>query len=225
MRPLLELWGLPWNSGPAFILFYRPGGPEGAVLLRVWQQNGSRVFFFTLPTTGRLPVSSSFILQVSLLRLGLWGDVGAALHTGQSHTPLTEPHPGRFPGASCQCRLLSESIAQWAGLIQTPSVIKNLVLGVEVPLRHKVPHSARCFSCISLFSTETGFSFFLFFLNWSVVDVQYFVNYFCTAEWFSYTYTRTYTLFFIFFSIMVNHRILNIVLCAIQWDLVYPFYV
>lgn len=29
-----------------------------------------------------------------------------------THTPLTEPHPGRFPGASCQCRLLSESIAQ-----------------------------------------------------------------------------------------------------------------
>ena len=29
MRPLLELRGLPWNSGPAFILFYRPGNSEG----------------------------------------------------------------------------------------------------------------------------------------------------------------------------------------------------
>ena len=33
-----------------------------------------------------------------------------------------------------------------------------------------------------------------------------------------------YTFFFIFFSIMVYHRILNIFPCAIQWDLVvYPF--
>ena len=72
--------------------------------------------------TGHVSFSLLFLLQdASLspphsfsrcLSLGLWGDVGAALHTGQSHTPLTEPHPGRFPGASCQCRLLSESIAQ-----------------------------------------------------------------------------------------------------------------
>ena len=34
-----------------------------------------------------------------------------------------------------------------------------------------------------------------------------------------------YTFFFIFFSIMVYHRILNIVSCAIWKDLVYPFYV
>ena len=35
-----------------------------------------------------------------------------------------------------------------------------------------------------------------------------------------------YTLFFIFFSIIVYYRILNIVPCAIQQDLVvYPFYI
>ena len=37
---------------------------------------------------------------------------------------------------------------------------------------------------------------------------------------------HTYSFFFIFFSIMVHHRILNIVPCAIQWDLVvYPHYI
>ena len=56
---------------------------RGAVLLKVWRQNRSRVLLSTLPTIGRLPVSS-FILQVCLLSLGLWGDVGPALHTGQS---------------------------------------------------------------------------------------------------------------------------------------------
>ena len=30
----------------------------------------------------------------------------------------------------------------------------------------------------------------------------------------------TYTFFFIFFSIVVYHRIVNIVPCAVQWDLV-----
>ena len=35
-----------------------------------------------------------------------------------------------------------------------------------------------------------------------------------------------YTLFFIFFSITVSHRMLNIVPYAIEWDLdVYPVYI
>ena len=42
-----------------------------------------------------------------------------------------------------------------------------------------------------------------------------------------YIYIYIYThILFVFFSIMVYHRILNIVLCAVQWDLlVYPFYI
>ena len=43
-----------------------------------------------------------------------------------------------------------------------------------------------------------------------------------------YTHTHThcvYTFFFILFSIMVYHRILNIILCALQQDLIYPFYI
>ena len=40
-----------------------------------------------------------------------------------------------------------------------------------------------------------------------------------------YTYTHIYTFFFIVFSMMVGHRIMAIVLCALQWDLVvYPSY-
>ena len=38
------------------------------------------------------------------------------------------------------------------------------------------------------------------------------VNFYCSAKWFSYTHIC----FFILFSIMVYHRILNIVSCAIQ---------
>ena len=49
---------------------------------------------------------------------------------------------------------------------------------------------------------------------WSIVDLQCRVNFCCTAKWSSYTYT--YTFFFTFFSIMVYHRILNIVPDTIQ---------
>ena len=37
---------------------------------------------------------------------------------------------------------------------------------------------------------------------WSLVELEYCVNYFCTAKWMSYTYV----LFFIFFSVMVYRR-------------------
>ena len=43
---------------------------------------------------------------------------------------------------------------------------------------------------------------------WSVVDLQCCVNFCYTAKWFGYTHIYT---FFIFFSIMVYPRILNIV--------------
>ena len=40
----------------------------------------------------------------------------------------------------------------------------------------------------------------------------------------SVTHTHTHTLFFMFFFLMAYHRILNIVLCAIEENLVvYPF--
>lgn len=60
--------------------------------------------------------------------------------------------------------------------------------------------------------------------HWSVFDWQVCVKYCCTAKWFSYM--CVYILFLnIFFSIVtVYHGILNIVLCALEQDLVaYPF--
>ena len=53
----------------------------------------------------------------------------------------------------------------------------------------------------------------VFFLNWSIVYLQCCVNFCHIAEGFSYTYVH---ILFIFFSVMVYHRILNIIPCAIQ---------
>ena len=62
-----------------------------------------------------------------------------------------------------------------------------------------------------------------FFKSWSTADLQCCVNFCYTAKWFGYTYTN---IFFIFFSIMIYYRILNIVPCATQQGLVvYLFYI
>ena len=56
-----------------------------------------------------------------------------------------------------------------------------------------------------------------FCLNVSIVDEHWYVNFWGRAKWHIYIYIYTHTFFFkIFFSIMVYHRILNIVLYAIQ---------
>ena len=47
------------------------------------------------------------------------------------------------------------------------------------------------------------------------------VNFCCTVKWFSYTYI----FFFIFFSIMVYYKRMNILPCAMQLDLVYSCYI
>ena len=60
--------------------------------------------------------------------------------------------------------------------------------------------------------------YFLNLFYWSIVDLQCYINFCCTAKWLSYTYL--YTFFFIFLSMMVYHRILNIVPCATQQNLV-----
>lgn len=46
-----------------------------------------------------------------------------------------------------------------------------------------------------------------FLKNWSIVDLQSYVNFCCAAKGWNYTYIHS----LMFFSIMVDHRILNIV--------------
>ena len=49
------------------------------------------------------------------------------------------------------------------------------------------------------------------------------INFYYTAKLLSYTHINIYIIFHIF-SIMVYHKILSIVFCVIQYDLVvYPF--
>ena len=73
-------------------------------------------------------------------------------------------------------------------------------------------------------SLSTLLLFFFLLKNifyWSNVDLQCRVHFCCTAKWFRYIHTHIY----VFSSIMDYYRILNTVLCAIQWELVYPFYI
>ena len=69
-------------------------------------------------------------------------------------------------------------------------------------------------SQICLVPCSAFFAWVVFLFNWIIVNL-WCVNFCCTEKWFSYTHTYIYILFYIF-CIMVYHRILNIVLCAVQ---------
>ena len=63
-----------------------------------------------------------------------------------------------------------------------------------------------------------------FFTNWSIEIYKVLISGIQT-KWFSYTYKHASTHVHIFFSIVGYYKILNIVPCAIQYDLVvYLFY-
>ena len=67
-----------------------------------------------------------------------------------------------------------------------------------------------------------------FKIYWSIIDFQCCVNFCYTAKWSAihiYMYIFAHTFFFMFFSIMIYYRMLNIVPCALQEDLVvHPSY-
>ena len=66
---------------------------------------------------------------------------------------------------------------------------------------------------------RTGFfSFNLFY--WSIVDLQYCVNFYCAANRFSYTHVYTHLFFSILFH-MFYHRILNTIPWTIRWAVIY----
>ena len=79
------------------------------------------------------------------------------------------------------------------------------------------------FGLFLLKNSSVDFSFFyLFVFN----EVQLIYNVVQSLPYSKVTQLYTYILFFIFFSIMVYHRILNMVPCAMPYDLVvYPSYI
>ena len=51
--------------------------------------------------------------------------------------------------------------------------------------------------------------------NWSIFSLKYYVSFYCTEKWISYTYM--YISFLEFLSHLGHHRALSRVPCAIQW--------
>ena len=69
-----------------------------------------------------------------------------------------------------------------------------------------------------LWNMNVTFFFHFYVFIWSTVELQCCVNYCCTAKWLSYT-------FIFIFSIMIYHKILNIVPVLYSYFVVYPFYI
>ena len=117
------------------------------------------------------------------------------------------------------------------GILVPPPEIESMPLALKArSLNHWTAREVHgLFFFLVLFFGEhssfctPGFNSFLQSYR-SVADLQCCVNFYCRAKGFSDTYI--YTFFFIFFSIMVYHRVLNIVPPAVQEDLVaHPFYI
>ena len=100
--------------------------------------------------------------------------------------------------------------ASWPGLTWATLPEKLWVLTVIIWVNTSLTttrHYSKQFMCVLSVETLAHKTGVLIIPSW-----QCYVNFCCSAKWFSYTYICT--LFFIFFSIIVYHRILNIVPCA-----------
>ena len=118
-------------------------------------------------------------------------------------------------------------------IIPTSEVFGDLfpLLFLLSPIHDALLPCAR--NCANSF-VNYSFSLGLFFLfNWSIVALQCYVDLCCTTKWLSYTHISSVQFsrsvmsayihsFFVLFSTMAYHMILNIVSCAIHLAL-YPF--
>ena len=97
--------------------------------------------------------------------------------------------PGKSTGVGCHCLLQKSSGKAFSGRTHLPWQ------RLKMPSTHSLK--------LSWYVVQ--------FLLFILVELHCCVNYCCTAKWLSYICT-----FFICFSIMVYHWILNVVPCAIQ---------
>ena len=142
-----------------------------------------------------------FISVQGLSLVAASGDHSSSRCAGLS---LSRPFLLRSTGSRCEgsALWLTGLVAPWhVGSSQTRARTRVPCIGRQT-LNHCATREAHC----SFFKLKKNF------FNWSIVNLQCF-SFWCTAKWFNYTF------FFIFFFIPVYYKTLNIIPCAIQWDL------
>ena len=129
------------------------------------------------------------------------------------------PPPSQYhPSGSSQCTSPKHPVSCIEPGLATRFIYD--IIHVSMPFSQIIPASPFPTESKRLFYTLVSLLLSRIQGYWTIVDLQCCVNFCCTVKWFIYIYMYIYIhihiFFFIIFFIMVYHRILNIVPCAIQ---------